>query len=631
MIPSGPNVVSADAPVPGRAPVVPRVRNGSGEAALPLERHVRGILAAGGGVVNLCGRSGSGKTAAIEHLADVFHGEERLRLIDRNVDEILSAPRGELVVYTTRSRSKWPALVHLEMAPWTTDDCIEYLAGTHRGRVAAVMKRAAADPDADALDGLPELWRIVLDVLAADENVTDVSAALRWYVGLEAPDLATREMAGMFCLEALQTPEAAGIASGFFYRLDARIRRLIRHRAVRVPLASECVAAALSKGTPAGMLARRLPDEVIRQVARLVRFNPPALAALATILRAPDRRGQANAAGILHATQMRWRPEAGSVPHMADALLIDAPWAKVNLAGVNLNGARLQRADLSEAMLDGVLLVGADLHSASLSCALMRKAICNFADFTAAKLRGISAAGSDFSDANFIRADLRAADLRGAILNNADLTEASFSKASLWGADLEGATIEGADFSYADFTEARLVRLAFKPGNFTGARFTKANLLRCDLEYLELPGADFREAHLDHALLTGSQMPGANFRGAKLKETGLADVEWEGADLRGADLTGASFHAGSTRSGLVGSTVPCEGSRTGFYTDDFNDREFKNPEEIRKANLRNADLRGAKIAGVDFYLVDLRGARCTRKQIKYLRQCGAILGKKGGE
>ena len=77
---------------------------------------------------------------------------------------------------------------------------------------------------------------------------------------------------------------------------------------------------------------------------------------------------------------------------------------------------------------------------------------------------------------------------------------------------------------------------------------------------------------------------------------------------RGADLRGASFHMGSSRSGLVDSTIASLGTRTGFYTDDYNEQDFKSPEEIRKANLRGADLRGAKIDGVDFYLVDLRDA-----------------------
>jgi fluoroquinolone resistance protein len=120
-------------------------------------------------------------------------------------------------------------------------------------------------------------------------------------------------------------------------------------------------------------------------------------------------------------------------------------------------------------------------------------------------------------------------------------------------------------------------------------------------------------------------MPNADFRNADLSNTGLADIEWEGANLRYANLSGASFHLGSTRSGLVGSPLACEGSRTGFYTDDFDEQSFKAPEEIRKANLCGADLRGAKVDGIDFYLVDLRGAKYDRTQAEHFRRCGAIL------
>src|SRR5258708_3935794 len=65
-------------------------------------------------------------------------------------------------------------------------------------------------------------------------------------------------------------------------------------------------------------------------------------------------------------------------------------------------------------------------------------------------------------------------------------------------------------------------------------------------------------------LLTDSTMPSANFRGAKLCGAGLAGIDWPQADLRDCDLTHATFHLGSTRSGLVGSTIPSEGSKTGF-------------------------------------------------------------------
>ena len=102
------------------------------------------------------------------------------------------------------------------------------------------------------------------------------------------------------------------------------------------------------------------------------------------------------------------------------------------------------------------------------------------------------------------------------------------------------------------------------------------------------------------------------------------------ADLRLADLRGATFQMGSSHSGLVGSPIACEGSKTGFYTDDREEMYFKRPEEIRKADLRGADLRGAdlrgaNIAGVEFYLVDLRGALLEEHQSAQARQTGTIL------
>ncbi len=77
---------------------------------------------------------------------------------------------------------------------------------------------------------------------------------------------------------------------------------------------------------------------------------------------------------------------------------------------------------------------------------------------------------------------------------------------------------------------------------------------------------------------------------------------------------------GSSRSGLVGSPYACEGSKTGFYIDDYEDMHFKRPEEIRKVNLR-----GANINGLDFYLVDFRDARLDPHQLTHVRKCGAIL------
>lgn len=157
------------------------------------------------------------------------------------------------------------------------------------------------------------------------------------------------------------------------------------------------------------------------------------------------------------------------------------------------------------------------------------------------------------------------------------------------------------------------------------ARFASARMGGCDLEYVELPEADFEDVDLGEAHLTGSVMPRADFRRADLRRAGLAEIEWEGADLRDADLRECSFHMGSSRDGLVFSPFAGEGSRTGFYTDDYEDQSFKPPEEIRKANLCGADLRGTRIENTDFYLVDLRGAIYTPEQREHFERSGAIL------
>ena len=120
-------------------------------------------------------------------------------------------------------------------------------------------------------------------------------------------------------------------------------------------------------------------------------------------------------------------------------------------------------------------------------------------------------------------------------------------------------------------------------------------------------------------------MPGADFQAADLSATGLAEIEWEGANLQRADLRGSTFHMGSSRSGLVESDLASEGTRTGFYSDEYNEQHYKSPEEIRKANLCGADLREAKIDNVDLYLVDLRGAHYSREQRRHFEACGAIL------
>jgi len=170
------------------------------------------------------------------------------------------------------------------------------------------------------------------------------------------------------------------------------------------------------------------------------------------------------------------------------------------------------------------------------------------------------------------------------------------------------------------------VRLPLRKATLRGARLTGAQMAECDCRGLVLPGAAMDGADLRCADLTGAVLSRASLDNARLRQVCAADVDLSGASLRDADLTGMTFHMGSSRSGLLSSPIASEGSRTGFYADDLLREQYVEPEEFREANLTGVDLRGAVIDFVDFYLVDLRGALYDDGQAEQLRRTGAILG-----
>jgi len=89
--------------------------------------------------------------------------------------------------------------------------------------------------------------------------------------------------------------------------------------------------------------------------------------------------------------------------------LADADLVHAQLADVDLRGARLQRANLSQARLDGARLNGADLSYTS--------------------LLGASLRGADLRGARLEGTDLRQADLRGALLDSGALSRAHWQGA----------------------------------------------------------------------------------------------------------------------------------------------------------------------------------------------------------
>jgi uncharacterized protein YjbI with pentapeptide repeats len=619
------------------APVRPRglpLQNLQNGTTVLLEEELLSFVEAGPrGIIAILGPVGSGKTTALRHLAATLPSFGDVALQDEPpsgefVDQLAKALDG-LVIYTTRSESLADRFEHLAMyrlSPWTQDDLIEYLLTVHRERIASVMARVCA-ADHLMLGGLPELWRIALDRLACDDSLPDVRHALHRHLQEHLTDTDLLERARSACLNVLITPSlslADGVTTIAKPGFARSLIRALHHPPIQRMLAAERVAADLNGEGACDYLAKPLPRDLVEATGRLITEDKRALERLHILVAGPAW-SHSMAVSLLNAAGASASLRSTSLSWLAGAYLSKVYWPEIRLTQADLReadltGADLRRANLARANANKTCFCNARLNGACLSGIMAAEA-----DFRCSDLSHVIAETASFVDANLEQANFTQAQLPEARFEESNLTAAVLRDAVLLHADFTGSIIERAVFSGADLTRSILSGLCLREAHWQGARFTEADMEECDLEYMTLPCADFELAHLRRALLTGSTMFGANFRGACLREAGLADIEWENADLRGADLRGASFHMGSTRSGLVGSTIPCEGSKTGFYTDDYDEQTYKTPEDIRKANLCGADLRGAILDGVDFYLVDLRGAQYDEKYADHLRRCGAIL------
>jgi uncharacterized protein YjbI with pentapeptide repeats len=573
-------------------------------------------------LIRLTGGPGSGKTMALRHLAAALPpwALAQVRLLDEPEDHAdvlaLGDPSCRLAISTGHPLAPNPGRFTFRIASWSQDDLIEYLLSAHPDHCATVMSRLRRADDREFIGGIPELWTIILDRMAHDESIATTHTALHYELAARLGNQArARRLAEDFCLSALKrnadlvldVPHSllSGDPSSRA-RQAVDIARLVRHRPVALLLAADRVVAMAQHGEAKLGLTGRLPRDLVHEAAQQLIGNVLALGHLEGWVK--DRKYSAvhpMAASLLYAAMSCWRPAPGCQPRLQGAYLDRACWPDLSLPGANLQSADLERADLSRANLSGARADQARLSGAILRDARLGTFVARGADLSGADLRSVRALSADFQQAN--------------------LAHARLTDAQLGSAELQGANIESADFTDANLKGAVLSGLQLRLAQFEGAFFGWADLRRCDLEGMELTAPDFRHADLREALLTGSRMHDANFERADLRDAGLAEIDWTGANLRGADLRGANFHLGSTRDGLVGSPIACEGSRTGFYTDDYHDRDLKPAEEIRKANLRRADLRGANIKDVDFYLVDLRDAKYTTGQAEHFRHCRAIL------
>jgi uncharacterized protein YjbI with pentapeptide repeats len=577
------------------------------------------------GVIWITGGPGSGKSTAISHLAALFSHVEHLIFLDEPSPTELEQHQHESLVVATMTR---PSMAGIEFAlqPWGQDELIEYLLALHHDDCGSVIARLGK---AASRDWCPELASIVLDRFADDYELVDASDALLIHVDQLLTDAKQRHASMQYCvaLFSMQPQSIEGAREKLAKTgCTSSVWQLLRHEMVQLPLAASRIFSLLLKGYFVD-LETPLPYELVELIGWQCAANADAMKQLRKGL-AVQRAAAAHAmiASVLHVADPAWRPERPTKPwRFVGAIFQDAQWP-----GVDFSRADLARCDLTHSNLEGGVFEAATLTDADLSGANLREARFGRAQASGAqfhearleraKLVNVALQYAVFSQANLSEAALMLSDLTGV-----NLAEAILRKADLSQANLGGAIVENADFTEANLRKSILHRVDLRTAFLNGTCLEETNLSHAQLEDVQILHARLYNADLQSAHLTGSSLPSADLRRANLFGAGLADIDWEEADLRDAVLVNATFHMGSSRSGLVGSPYACEGSKTGFYTDDLEDLSFKRPEEVRKANLRGADLRGVNADGVDFFLVDLRDAKLDAPLRQQAQKTGAIM------
>lgn len=581
------------------------------------------------GLVWIVGGPGSGKSTTIAHLAAQFQDDERLEFLDEPTHDQVSLLVESKLLFATRTAPRGRNGIVLRLLKWSSDDLVEYLLAAHPADCKSIMSRLGT---AARKGWVPQLACAVIERLAVDPNIADAKAALSVEIESRLGNPTHLAIATECCFawalgdhELLMSTTYALACVG----CPQSVLSLFRHEEVHHPLAAAALMSTLTTRKSLRKLARRLPDKLVQLAGTMCASNEQAIKQLRGILHSPNSSEvHPMSASILAIADRDWRP-AGSLAH--PCLFLAGMFQGVNWPKAGLTHANLRKANLAESNLASANLEEADATEANFS----------FADLTSARLIGLRAARADFggavltgaklallqaAHASFADANLCGANLVKADLSAADFTNANCARTDMFCAKLVGALLEDADFADSKLDEAHLTKADLRTAILAGASFKDAHMTHVQMEDVVLaPHALLEGAKFNYALLTGSRFPAANLRDADLSFAQLAEIEWPNADLRGADMYGASFHMGSSRSGLVGSPIACEGSKTGFYTDDREEIYFKRPEEIRKANLCGADLRGARIENVDFYLVDLRGAKLSPEQEVQAQRTGAIL------
>ena len=569
--------------------------------------------------------------------------------------------------------------MNLRLENWQRDDFIEYLLAKHPQACSSVMARLE-DANLRFATGSPAIWQLILDRMAASEAKSNIEEIVLDEIDLRLND----DSLGQAIADQLLFPSAPGEIGVIGHLplenepsptlLYAAASELLTHGTIKQAFAMRRFVQLL--GDPNNeyrdrLLVGRFSLRVLRKIAGHARINESLDQQIRDIFASNNRFSSANAASILAMSHQGWRPR-GTGMRLYRAWFNDVQWPDVDLSGADLIKASFVNADLSGGNFRDSKLSLADFSNANLQEAHFQTSRTSPQAVPAEQVQAEEADTNSIAvqpepegenrlssaarrkrkraqrkqarrkktRSNRKRDSEQSMHFHRAVFHGADLTRATLAQCTFYGCDFRSSVLRKVKATRSTFAQGSVQAADLSEGDFQDCLFEHLDLSDCKLDFADLSSCSFDQVSFEHLIAdqvqfansrfrrcvwTNSQLKDSDLRSAKLNRGRMADIQWENCDLRKADLRNCTFHMGSTRSGLVGSVYPSHGTRTGFYTDDYDDQHFQPPETIRKASLYGCDIRGANIEGVDFYLVDLRAAKFDRGQIKQLISTGAIL------
>ena len=632
------------------SPVAPRVRVPWTGDVVPLADAIESLLRTGKPVsIQLDGENAS---EALRHLAaampdDLSSG--RLFLEDKT----LPLETGEPIV-TVRTAHESVCDFVLRLIRWSQDDFIEYLLAKHPQQCRSVMARLK-NANHRLGGGSPILWKIILDRMAGDETKSDIEAivinelharlateGLAKAIGDRLIFPAARNEIGVFGHRGEGDSDDTNV---LLSRSHSSVRQFLKHEDIRILFAMDRLVHRMQTADLKELtilLSGPAETGKWRQVAKRIAGQSEIESKLQLLFDKNRSHSTTHCATLLAFCRRDWRPR-GQRLKLFRARFQNVAWPDIDLREADLRRASFAAADLRGARFQAADISGTDFSDANLSladfgCLIDVPKISELQrDNSASRSKAIrktknAAKLKDYGRISFhlrtifIDANLSGANLSACRFRAADFTRANLSNAIARHCEWDSVTCEEADLTGADFAGSTFQNIQLRNSKIDHCDFRGLRIIgQLNLENLVAEKVAFAGGKMSRSIWTGSRLTHCDFSSADLSGAKLAEINWENCDLRDVNFQGATFHMGSTRCGLVDSPYPSHGTRTGFYTDEYDEQYFKSPETIRKGSLVGSDLRGAHLLGVDFYLVDLRGAKIDEICREYLISSGAIL------